>query len=341
MVVPTYNECGNVEVLAGRLRTALEGLSWRVIFVDDDSPDGTADAVKAMAADDPRIQCLRRVGRRGLAGAVIDGIMASSSPLVAVIDGDLQHDETLLPAMAEALRSGRGDLAVGTRFATAEGLASGLSWIRVLGSRAATWAGRRVLRVDMSDPVSGFFMVRRELVERVAPKLSHQGFKILFDIVASQPTPPRVVELPYAFAERVSGDSKLDSRVVIDYAGLLLSKLSGGVLAPSVFAFGLMALSGIAANLAMLALAMALGEGFAVSQTVAALAVLVGAVAIDAALTRAGGRAILRRIPLGLVGVLANVAVADLAYRQGAAWWLAGFAGALVGAMWTYVSRER
>ena len=177
MVVPTYNERGNVEPLVQRLRAALDGLAWRVIFVDDNSPDGTADAVKALAGCDPRVQCLRRVGRRGLAGAVIEGVLASASPFVAVIDGDLQHDETLLPAMPAALRSDAGDLAVGTRFVSADGLSSGLSPIRLLGSRAATWAGRRVLRAEVSDPVSGFFIVRRELVERVAPQAVPPGLQ--------------------------------------------------------------------------------------------------------------------------------------------------------------------
>ncbi len=342
MVVPTYNERGNVEVLVERLRLALEGLAWRVIFVDDDSPDGTADAVKALAAVDARIQCIRRVGRRGLAGAVIEGVLASASPLVAVIDGDLQHDETLLPAMAEALSSGTADLAVGTRFVSADGLAAGLSPIRLMGSRAATWAGRRVLRADISDPVSGFFMIRRDLVERVAPNLSHQGFKILFDIIACQSTSPRIVELPYAFAERVSGTSKLDSRVVADYAGMLLSRLAGGVIPARVFIFGIVASVGLGAHLAVLASALALGQAFIVAQTLAALSILAGATIVDTALTGPARPArLLRVVGWGLLGLLANVAVADLAWRHQAVWWLAGLAGASIGAMWTYASRER
>lgn len=342
MVVPTYNERGNVAVLVERLRAALDGLAWRVIFVDDDSPDGTADAVKALAADDARIQCIRRVGRRGLAGAVIEGVLASASPLVAVIDGDLQHDETLLPAMADALRSGTAELAVGTRFVSDDGLAAGLSPIRLLGSRAATWAGRRVLRAEIGDPVSGFFMVRRELVERVAPKLSHQGFKILFDVIASQPTPPRIVELPYAFAERVSGTSKLDSRVVADYAGMLLSRLTGGAIPARAIVFGIVALFGVAAHLAVLATALSLGEPFIIAQTLAALSILAGATIVDTALTGSARLTrLLRVVGWGLLGVIASVAVADLAWRHRAAWWLAGLAGALLGAMWTYASRER
>ncbi len=343
VVVPTFNESGNVEVLIERLDATLSGETWRVIFVDDDSPDGTGALVKSIAARDDRVQCLRRTGRRGLAGAVIEGILASASPFVAVIDGDLQHDETLLPAMLQTLRSDRADLVVGTRFATREGISLGLSPIRKLGSRAATWAARRVLRAEISDPVSGFFMVRRDLVERVAPKLSHQGFKILFDIVASQASPPRIAEIPYAFAERVSGASKLDSRVVIDYAGLLVAKLAGDIVAPRTVIFLGVAGVGVAANLAVLGLANTWDAAFLPAQAAGALIVLFGAFAIDTTFTRRSLdlRALGRALPLALMGLLANLSVADLVWHRGGVWWLAGLAGAAVGAFWTYVSRER
>ncbi len=342
MVVPTYNERGNVEVLVARLRAALDGVTWRAIFVDDDSPDGTADAVKRMAAADDRIQCLRRVGRRGLAGAVLEGILASASPFVAVIDGDLQHDETRLPIMLSALRSG-ADMAVGTRFASADGLAAGLSPIRRMGSRAATWAARRVLRTELSDPVSGFFAARREIVEEVAPRLSHQGFKILFDIVASRSTPPVIVEAAYDFAPRLSGESKLDSRVVIDYAGLLLAKWTRGTVPAYIVIAALVTGAGVAGHLAVLAILIRLGQTFLVAQIAATIAVTAAALAIDAVMT--WGRGALRRLVRGalgfLVGGLANVAVAALAHRHGAIWWAAGLAGALVGAIWSYATRER
>ncbi len=344
MVVPTFDERGNIEVLIDRLRAALDGVIWRVIVVDDDSPDGTADAVKRIAARDDRVQCLRRVGRRGLSGAVIEGILASASPFVAVIDGDLQHDETRLPLMLNQLRSG-ADVAVGTRFASADGLATGLSPIRLQGSRAATWAARRVLRANLSDPVSGFFAIRREIVERVAPGLSQRGFKILFDIIASQPTPPRIAETPYAFAERVSGVSKLDSRVVFDYAALLLAKATHDAIPARAILFAGVATVGIAGHLAVLAGLLAAGGGFVLAQALAAIAVLAAAFFVDAAIFGCGRAIRLGRLAGGagwaLIGGVANVAVADVAHDVGAAWWAAGGAGALMGAMWTYASRER
>ena len=333
-----------MEVLIDRLRAALDGVAWRVIVVDDDSADGTADVVKRLAAQDDRVQCLRRVGRRGLSGAVIEGILASASPFVAVIDGDLQHDETRLPLLLASLRSG-ADVAVGTRFATADGLATGLSRIRLLGSRAATWAAKRVLRAELSDPVSGFFAVRREIVDRVAPGLSQQGFKILFDIIASQPTPPRIAETPYAFAERLSGVSKLDSRVVFDYAALLLAKATRDAIPARAILFAGVATIGVAGHLAVLAGLLSVGLGFVIAQSLAAAAIAAAAFIVDAVLFGRGAAIRIGRLASGtasaLVGGLANVAVADVAFSHGARWWAAGAAGAVMGAVWTYARRER
>ena len=112
VVVPTYQESANIPVLFERIKVALEGLPWEMIVVDDDSPDGTSDVAFALAAEDRRLRCLRRVHRSGLAGAVIEGWMSSSADFVAVIDGDLQHDESILPSMYEALAKGSGDLAI-------------------------------------------------------------------------------------------------------------------------------------------------------------------------------------------------------------------------------------
>ena len=105
VVAPTFNERANVERLVEKLAATLAGVAWEVIFVDDDSPDGTAALVKELAARDARVRCIRRVGRRGLAGAVIEGALASAAPYVAVIDADMQHDETLLPRMLAVLRA--------------------------------------------------------------------------------------------------------------------------------------------------------------------------------------------------------------------------------------------
>jgi dolichol-phosphate mannosyltransferase len=346
VVVPTFNERDNVAVLISRLRETLQGIAWQAIFVDDNSPDQTAEAVKAVAANDPRIVCLKRVGRRGLAGAVLEGAMASAAPYVGVIDADMQHDETVLPRMLASLRSGDVDLAIGSRFLTPGGMDKGLSPVRQAGSRLATWLARRVLKTEVSDPVSGFFMIRRELIERVAPRLSNHGFKVLFDIIASQPSPPRILEFPYDFAERAAGASKMDGRVIIEYLGLILQKLTGNILPQRFLMFGLVGLSGLVVHLAVLYSGQAAGLGFMVSQIAAAVTAMTSNFLINNIVTYRDRR--LRGVKLvtgylrfcGLcgVGLIANIAVANLVHEHTPWWGLAGAAGAFAGAAWNYVS---
>ena len=171
VVVPTFKESGNVAELVQRIDAALEGVDWEVIFVDDDSPDGTSDVAKAMAAADPRVRCLRRVSRRGLAGACIEGMLSSSAAYVGVMDADLQHDENLLPRMLATLRRGDTDLVVGSRY-IAGGSASAFSKRRSMISKTAGSLARALTRVELTDPMSGFFMMRRDRFDPIAGSLS-------------------------------------------------------------------------------------------------------------------------------------------------------------------------
>src|SRR5688572_11446955 len=158
IVVPTFKESGNIAELVQRLDAALEGVDWEVIFVDDNSPDGTTEVVKAIAAADPRVRCLRRVRRRGLAGACIEGMLSSSAPFVGVMDADLQHDENLLPRMLATLRKGDTDLVVGSRYIEG-GSAKVFSKSRGMMSKAAGSLARLLTRIELTDPMSGFFMM--------------------------------------------------------------------------------------------------------------------------------------------------------------------------------------
>ena len=206
VIVPTFREAANVPVLFERLKTALAGLPWEMIVVDDDSPDGTYDVAFAIAKRDPRLRCLRRVNRSGLAGAVIEGWLSSSADFVAVIDGDLQHDEAILPKMYASLAAGDGDLAIGTRIPDAT-QPKGLSPARQALSDLGAWFFRRIAGVAVSDPMSGFFMTRREIVAELAPRLSPDGFKILVDVVLIVGRQPQIVETPYVFRQRLAGES--------------------------------------------------------------------------------------------------------------------------------------
>jgi dolichol-phosphate mannosyltransferase len=345
IIIPTFNEAQNVPLLVARLAKALTAIRWEATFVDDNSPDGTAAAARDIARGDARVRCMRRIGRRGLAGACIEGMLASSSPVVAVMDGDLQHDETLLPRMLENVRQG-ADLVVGTRHTAGGEPPTGLSPWRHFVSRLATQFARRLLGVRLSDPMSGFFAIRRDLFDAMSARLSTQGFKLLLDIVASSPQPLRIVEVPYEFGRRQHGRSKLDSLVVIEYLGLLLAKLTGDRLSMRFVLFSLVGVTGLAVHLLALRQALALGVGFDAAQGLAALAAMSSNFILNNQLTyrdrRLRGLAALRGLltfyGVCSVGTIANVGVAHWVYGGRSIWWLAGTAGAFMGVVFNYAA---
>ncbi len=344
VIVPTFNERDNVTTLFRRLEAALAGVSWEVIFVDDNSPDGTWDVVRALARQDSRVRCLRRIGRRGLSGACIEGILASSAPCAAVIDADLQHDETQLPKMLTLLQGGEADLVVGSRY-IAGGSAESFNKQRAGISALATEVAKRVLRVKIADPMSGFFMIRRDRFEQLAPQLSTQGFKILLDIVATARGELRIKEIPYTFGSRLHGESKLDSTVALDFLGLVLAKLTGDVVSLRFLLFALVGSTGLVVHLAALFVALEVfGLPFPEAQACGALVAMTSNFILNNFLTyrdqRLKGFAILRGLLLFYlvcsVGLFANVGVAFSVYDQEPIWWLAGAAGALMGVVWNY-----
>jgi dolichol-phosphate mannosyltransferase len=344
VIIPTLNERDNVELVVERLTATLSGIRWEAIFVDDDSPDGTARVIKEIAARDPRIRCLRRVSRRGLAGACIDGILFSASPYVAVMDADLQHDQTLLVRMLETLRAGSADLVVGSRY-TVGGNAGGLGKGRDAISRFATILAQHLSRVSLTDPMSGFFMMRRDCFESIAEKLATQGFKLLLDIVITARGRLRIVEIPYVFAARTHGESKLDTQVILDFIGLLLAKATGGAVTPRFLTFALVGIIGLSVHLLILRTAMqTLGMEFAAAQATAALTAMTTNFFLNNALTyrdkQLKGFAILPGLlgfyAVSAVGAIANIGMATWLYADQPVWWLAGAAGALMGTVWNY-----
>jgi dolichol-phosphate mannosyltransferase len=344
VVIPTFNEAANVRELVARLDRTLKGIAWEAIFVDDDSPDGTAETVKTVATHDARIRCLKRVGRRGLAGACVEGMLASSAPYVAVMDADLQHDERVLPRMLAALTADTADLAVGSRY-IAGGSADSFSTDRARFSRAATGLTQRLLGVDISDPMSGFFMLKREKLDQVAGDLSPAGFKILLDIVLTAKHGLRVVEIPYEFGERLHGQSKFDAAVGFEFIGLAFAKMTGGVIGPRFISFMLVGTTGLAVHLAVLRLAFGTFTlSFSVAQSIATFAALVSNFFLNNALTyhdrRLSGKGLIFGFigfcMIGSVGAITNVGLASWLYSREPTWWLAGAAGAIMGAFWNY-----
>jgi dolichol-phosphate mannosyltransferase len=345
VVVPTYRESANIPVLFERIKTALDGLPWEMIVVDDDSPDGTADVAFALASADRRLRCLRRVNRSGLAGAVVEGWMSSSADFVAVIDGDLQHDETILPDMYRALAEGKGNLAIGTRVGI-EAKTDGLSPTRRKLSDLGAWFFRRVVGAPITDPMSGFFMLRRDIVARLAPRLSADGFKILVDIVLSAGDELKIVEAPYRFRKRAAGESKLTPLIALDFVGLVGHHASGGLMPIRFVLFALVGAIGLVVHILALA-ALRSWSGtldFISEQLFATLVAMASNFVLNNEITyrpyRFQGLSALggfAAFAIGCsLGALANIDVASWLYKSNQTWWLSGLAGALLSVVWNY-----
>jgi dolichol-phosphate mannosyltransferase len=344
VVAPTRNERDNVIPLYNALSGALAKIDWEVIFVDDDSSDGTADAVQWLARHDRRVRLVRRIGRRGLSSACVEGVQASTAPFVAVIDADLQHDETLLPRMLDMLTSEPLDIVIGSRY-LAHGGIGGFSRGRARLSELATRIGRRVLRAPVADPMSGFFMLRREAFAISVRGLSSLGFKILIDLLASSPQPLRAQELPYEFRARHAGESKLDALVAWEYLMLLADKLFGRFLPARFLSFAIVGGIGVLVHLAALWMALGAQLPFSASQAIATGVAMAGNFALNNVLTyrdrRLRGVGFLRGLAsfclVCSVGALANVGIATLLFdHEHALWWVAGLAGAAMSAVWNY-----
>ena len=358
VVLPTYNERDNVAAMVERLDAALEGVGWEAIFVDDDSTDGTADELRQIGMADRRIRVIQRIGRRGLASAAIEGMCATSAPVVAVMDADHQHEPALLPAMLAAIREGGCDLAVGSRFAAG---ASTEGWNAPEREKASTLANslaRKVTGVALTDPMSGYFMLRTELLRRDAHRLSGIGFKLLLDILATVDAPLRVREFPLTFAARAEGESKLDRTVMFEFLVGLYDKWLGRIVPTRFALFGTIGGAGVVVHMAVLsAFLLAFGgrfedqlATFEIGQTLAALVAMTFNFALNNALTYSDQRL---RGPAALlsgwvkfaltcaVGLVANVGVAAVLVRQGVHTYGAALAGVVFGSVWNYALSSR
>jgi dolichol-phosphate mannosyltransferase len=346
IIVPTRNERDNVRPLYDGLDRALRGIDWEAIFVDDDSQDGTPEAVCRLATEDRRVRCIQRIGRRGLASACVEGILASSAVYVAVMDADLQHDERLLPNMLGILKSEPViDAVVGSRYVE-HGSIGIWSRQRAWLSGLATHLARSILRVTIADPMSGFFMVRREAFQASVRRLSSIGFKILLDILASSPRPLRVKEIPFHFRERDAGESKFDALIGWEYLMLLADKVVGHIIPIRFVLFALVGGLGLLVHLAILWFCLnPMQLSFEPSQAIATSVAIIGNFTLNNLLTYHDRRLTGWRFVRGLLsfalicsfGAVANVSIATLLFtQQHSLWWVAGIAGAAMSAVWNY-----
>ena len=344
VVIPTLNERENIAALVDRLEGALSGIRWEAVFVDDDSPDGTADLVRELGQQQGNIRCVQRLGRRGLSSACIEGILATSAPFIAVMDADMQHDEALLPKMLATIKERQLDVVIGTRYA-ANGSVGDLERSRVLISGLASKLARLVIKAELTDPLSGFFLIARSAFGASMRDLSGQGFKILLDIFASSPRPLTFAELPFHFRRRVNGESKLDTLVAWEYVTLLLGKLAGPIVPVRFLLFAMIGGFGVLTHLATLWLAVyPWGIDFAAGQAIATMVAMTGNFLLNNLFTYRDRRLHGRALVTGLLsfyavcglGAAANVGIAAHLFDANHSWWLAGLGGAAIGAVWNY-----
>ncbi|MEL7729379.1 glycosyltransferase family 2 protein [Citromicrobium bathyomarinum] len=349
VILPTLNERENLGSMVDRLGEALGGLDWEAIVVDDDSTDGTADEARALAQANPRVRVLQRIGRRGLASAVIEGACATPAPVIAVMDADHQHDPALIPQMLEMLEG--ADLVVASRFAdgaSADGLSSAR---REKGSRLANRLARILTGVELSDPMSGYFLIETARVRALAPRLSGIGFKILLDILSVSPERLRVAEVPMRFGERRSGTSKLDRAVAFEFLVGLYERYLGQIVPTRFMLFGTVGGVGVLVHMAILALFYPdMTATFWKAQAIATFAAMTFNFWLNNWLTYRDKR--LKTVPAWLrgwtvfcaacaIGALANVALASFLEMRGVGWVLAALAGIVVGAVWNYALSNR
>lgn len=344
VVVPTYNERDNIRSILDALEHALSGIAWEVIFVDDDSPDGTAGYVRAVARKLSNVRCLQRIGRRGLSSACVEGMLASAAPFLAVMDADLQHDPGIIPLMLRTLQRDRLDVVVGSRYVDGGGIGDwNRSRLRLsgLGTRLAKLA----IRASLKDPMSGFFVLRREFLERTVRRLSGTGFKILVDLFMSDDHPPRFAEVAYSFGTRRHGTSKLDFYIAWQFLSLLADKLLGHLVPLRFVMFVVVGVAGASMHLTVLGLLTQLfGYSLIVGQSAATVVAMTVNFFLNNLLTYRDRKLRGWKLVCGLIsfylacglGAMINVVLADVLFDRGLVWWLAGLIGALVGAVWNF-----
>lgn len=344
IVIPTFNERQNVPVLIKCLENVLAGIQWEAIFVDDHSPDGTSDVVRDLARINPRVRCIERIGRRGLASACIEGIMASAAHYIAVMDADLQHDEAILPAMYRKISEEHLDVVIASRRISG-GSMGDFSRERVRLSDLGTKLSRVVCKCDATDPMSGFFIVDACFFRALAPHLTGSGFKILVDLLASSPTAPRIGEVGYCFRNRQLGESKLDVNVEVEYLFLVVDKLLGRWVPTRFVVFMMVGALGVLVHLAILApLYLNHRHHFPQAQAIATLTAMTFNFLINNAVTFRDVKLRDRRLLIGLVkfylacslGAAINITFASMLIRQGIPWYLAGASGTSISSVWNY-----
>jgi dolichol-phosphate mannosyltransferase len=349
IVIPTFSEAENITELHERLTQVFGSDRWELIFVDDDSPDGTAQIARALAQRDGRVRCIQRIGRRGLSTAIVEGALSTAAPVVAVMDADLQHDESILPAMINQLRSQDLDVVIGSRY-VAGGSTGDWEQGRKDISRMAGRLAKGLVPQDLHDPLSGFFVIKTDVMRDTARHLSGYGYKILLDLFASAGRPLRFAEVAFTFRRRLRGESKLDSLVAWEYLMLLVDKRIGHIITPRLLFFGLVGGSGVALHYLVLTLLfLGLGVSFTAAQIVGTVVAMTSNFFLNNLTTYRDRRLQGMRLVQGLLsfyaicglGALANIGIAAYAFSRNIEWAISAAAGIIVGTLWNYLATAR
>lgn len=344
LIIPTFNERENIQPLLGKIENILKDVEWEVIFVDDNSPDGTADHIREISQTKKNVRCVQRIGRRGLSSACVEGFLASAAPVLAVMDADMQHDESILLSMYKSLVAEDLDIVIGSRYVEGGGVGE-WSKSRHAISQFATWLSRSIVKSDIKDPMSGFFMLKRDFFNQVVHRLSNRGFKILLDLFASSREKVRFKEIPYQFRTRQLGESKLGAMVSWEFMMLVFDKMIGWLIPIRFILFVLVGLGGAVVHLAVLGLLLkVMSCSFLVAQSCATLFAMTINFFLDNLLTYRDKKLAGIELLKGLlsfyaacsIGAMINLRVSIFLYEYTVPWWLAGFLGAVVGSVWNY-----
>jgi len=350
LVLPTYNEAKNIPELLPALEEALSDIPFEIIIVDDDSPDETWRIARELSQDKDNVHVIRRIDKKGLSSAVIDGFLSAKGDVFAVMDADGQHDMKLLPQLYSSVREGNG-FAIGSRYM--EGGSTG-DWDerRRFISRAATRMALFVCKVKVSDPMSGFFAVDRRVFEDSLERLNPKGFKILLDLLVHAPEGTTAKEIPFTFGLRLHGESKLSWKVQIDFLEYLYDVTIGRFIPLTFVKFCMVGTLGVGVHMsAYIFFSNIIAGGEELTVGGFSLAVL-GAVEIAIlfnftlnnlwtfANQKLKGRGALKGFVKYNIacsfGALVNWAVSASLFKNGWAELLAVFLGALAGVVWNY-----
>lgn len=343
IIIPSFNEKENVDQLINDILQVNEhGIISRVIYVDDDSSDGTAEYIKSKDFGFP-VDCLHRIRRSGLSSAVVEGIMLANTEYVAVMDGDGQHRPTDLLAMIDVITSNQLDLVIGSRFknCSPDSHVGYRLWLSLVGNKFAN----KVIGRNISDPLTGFFVMRRSVFMDIAHTINPTGFKILLEILYHcRKKSIAIQEVQINFSKRMAGESKLDSQVMLDFIGQIARCMSGGLIPDKFFAFCFVGLLGIFVHFLILSQLINLSVNFVYAQIVSTLGAMIFNYIINNILTFRRNRRHGVKFFTGMIifilscglGAVANVGVASVINSSGYSWWLSAFAGVIVGTVFNF-----